>query len=343
MAPTAKAALQLNRKGISDAATIHKAIYWFEGKEKDEETDEVELRFKRRGIDWTGGIVVVDESSMVNLKLADDLRETGASILWVGDHGQLEPIGANPHLMRSPNFRLEKIHRQAEGNPILAAAHAIRHQEIHEPGALPRDPEGRLNIFSRAATRPQGIVEYAAENGAGMILTPMHKQRRTINLAYRDFLGYTAPHPVPGDRVICILNNYALGVINGEDFVVLGMEELDPAEFENWMGGPQDRDPAPYKLFLRNPVNDDEFGVPFNPERMGDDKGRPPEDAGSNDPEAYFDWAYAITVHKAQGSEWGRVIYCDPGWWPDAWIGETQVRMRYTAITRASDTLDIVA
>src|SRR5690606_24251481 len=73
--------------------------------------------------DLDADLVVVDEASMVGETIWSDLLQTGKKVLAVGDHGQLEPVeGEMISLVKDPVLRLEKIHRQAEGNPIIRFA-----------------------------------------------------------------------------------------------------------------------------------------------------------------------------------------------------------------------------
>jgi exodeoxyribonuclease V len=64
-------------------------------------------------------LIIVDEASMVDRGLFEDLLAFGVPILAVGDHGQLPPINPGFNLMARPDLRLETIHRQAADNPII--------------------------------------------------------------------------------------------------------------------------------------------------------------------------------------------------------------------------------
>ena len=65
-------------------------------------------------------------TSMISRKLYDDLKSFDLPILWVGDPGQLEPVGDDISLMKSPRIVLEQIHRQGEGSKILDLATHVR-------------------------------------------------------------------------------------------------------------------------------------------------------------------------------------------------------------------------
>lgn len=110
---------------MAGAQTIHRLIY-VPFKKKGEQIRYV----PRQGLEMAGGepisIIIVDEASMLDHLTNIDLRRYKVPILYVGDHGQLQPIGTDPGLMANPNFRLEQIHRQAWGNPIIRLAAAFR-------------------------------------------------------------------------------------------------------------------------------------------------------------------------------------------------------------------------
>src|SRR5208282_6828508 len=83
-------------------------------------------------------LIIVDEASMVADDMVRDLQSFHVPILAVGDHGQLPPVGGVGSLMKNPMLRLEQIHRQAEGNPIIALSKMIREQG-RIPDELPGD------------------------------------------------------------------------------------------------------------------------------------------------------------------------------------------------------------
>lgn len=119
-APTGKAAFRLRQKGVN-AETIHALAYRFRGKDKDGN-----LEFAYRGMGKNEQrLIVIDEASMVDKRIFDDLLSGGYRILFVGDHGQLPPVGEDPGIMRNPDFTLSVIHRQ-DDEGLLDFAHALR-------------------------------------------------------------------------------------------------------------------------------------------------------------------------------------------------------------------------
>lgn len=137
---TGKATNVLRKKGMH-AQTIHSTIYL---PYKDENNETVwqlatasDLAMK--GVDG----FVIDEASMVSKEIHEDLVSFGLPIIYVGDHGQLEPIGTKFNLMQNPMYKLETVHRNAgeiahfaehlrRGNPASAFKGAKQVQIVKE-------------------------------------------------------------------------------------------------------------------------------------------------------------------------------------------------------------------
>ena len=103
---TGKAANVLRQKGNYDAKTIHNLIY-YPAKTENDET--IWLKTPPEEIPYDG--FIIDEASMVSREIHEDLLSYNKPIIYIGDHGQLEPVGSSFNLMRSPDHRLETIHR----------------------------------------------------------------------------------------------------------------------------------------------------------------------------------------------------------------------------------------
>jgi len=100
--------------------TLHGLIYHRPVEEKGRIVE-----WKRRAfLDYD--MIIVDEASMVDEKLWNDLLAFGKRVVAVGDHGQLPPVQGQFSLMRSPDLTLTRIHRQAARNPILRFSEAVR-------------------------------------------------------------------------------------------------------------------------------------------------------------------------------------------------------------------------
>jgi ATP-dependent exoDNAse (exonuclease V) alpha subunit len=206
--PTGKAANVLRKKGV-DAKTIHSQIY----EPRTVKGNVVYL------LKWSidAETLIIDEASMVNSKLYGDLCTFTIPILFVGDHGQLEPVGENPNLMLNPDLRLETIHRQALDNPIIRLAAAFREGREGQvrnaaKSGLYRDPSGRCIVTSKAR-----FDDYLF---SGMqVLVGFNKTRHDLNKRIRAHLGFKGP-PLPEEKLICLQNNSKFNVYNGQEFVI---------------------------------------------------------------------------------------------------------------------------
>lgn len=298
-APTGKAAAVLREKGCPDACTIHSLIY-----DAERDTNNKVRFVRRRNI--AASTVVIDEASMVDRKVFGDVCSFGVPVLCVGDHGQLEPIGDNPNLMRNPDVRLEKIHRQAESSPIIRLATAFR-----QGRQVPywRDPQERCAIV------PRRDFSQHVMSGA-QIICGFNKTRHAVNAQIRKERGWSSEiTPCAGERIICLMNNAHYGIFNGQQAVVLDNTHV---------GG------RCVDLFVR--LDDGtETSIPCLREQFGTDKKL---EYHVDKRATYWDYAYAITAHKSQGSEFDSVLVLEEisqNWCPQRW--------RYTVSTRAKSKL----
>lgn len=286
---TGRAADVLRRKGVGRAQTLHSLMYEF---------DPGTRTFHRRtSLECQG--VIVDEASMVNRDLCDDLRSFGIPIVWVGDHGQLEPIGDNPNLMAKPDMVLERIYRQAEGSAILDVAHAFRQ------GLVPdwkTGPEVARLSFNQAMEQ---ILAF------DVVLCATNITRMNVNRFIRRKKGRVLTVEC-GEMMVCLRNNRNLGIFNG---MILEVDGIHRANGET------------YILDLK------EVGtgriIPRASCKMAQG-GEENNFLGANRDIVYLDYGYCLSVHKAQGSEAGRVLVIEErGPWD-------RRRWNYTAATRAS-------
>jgi exodeoxyribonuclease-5 len=226
-------------------------------------------------------LIVLDEVSMVNTDMARDIESFGVPVLVLGDPFQLPPVeGGGYYTRQEPDVLLTEIHRQALESPVLALATSIRtldqrmwNGDLWETAGITRAMEFEQVLCWRNATRWKLIEKIRARK------------------------GYPAGVPVPGDRVICLVNNKRdLGVLNGQQFDVLDIEHHGA-------------------LLLR------ECGTPEGTERwiqaypdgftgLEGEKALKARRAWRGDVGA-FTFADVITTHKAQGSEWDSVYVID--------------------------------
>ncbi len=110
--------------------TIHRLLY---RPYIDSVTEELMGWERRTELDRNYDLIVVDEASMIDARVVADIQAHGVRILAVGDHGQLPPVMSEGSLVERPMLCLEKIHRQAEGNPIIQLSRVLREEGPKAP------------------------------------------------------------------------------------------------------------------------------------------------------------------------------------------------------------------
>lgn len=164
--------------------------------------------FRREELDRDYGVIVVDEASMVTDDMLADLLVFGVPILAVGDHGQLPPVKGTGTLMKNPDLRLEKIHRQAEGNPIIALSKYIRERgdiddSLEDGEAFTILP---MRKMSRYLERRWTAANLAADPLGSLLISWTNKMRVNLNYDAREALGFKDEPPSKGEVLICLKN-----------------------------------------------------------------------------------------------------------------------------------------
>lgn len=310
---TGKAVNVLQKKGLTESSTLHSLMY------DCVPTDTGGVIFiLRRRIPTRPSLLIIDEASMVSSDLYRDLLTFSVKLLFIGDPGQLEPVGDNPNLMRQPDFTLSKIHRQAAESPIINFANDVR---------LGKSPycmtKGDLVVRNKHGLRIPDIAD------ASQVICAKNKTRRDLNSKFRLMQQRPNDSIQPGDKIIVLRNNRDFMVFNG---MILFITEIHEDGMDYWIASCKDETD---KIYHRIPI----WKLPFQtelpkefqvPRYYRDDL----DDKGSS--YVIADFAYAITCHKSQGSEWPHVVVFDEWMPPQVW---DMKRWRYTAITRASEKL----
>lgn len=268
-------------------------------------------------------MIIIDEASMVDGKIWDDLLSFDKPIIAVGDHGQLPPISGNFSLMEKPNLKLEEIHRQAKDNPIIQLSIGARTKGLIPFG----DFEGKVRKVSRQDyTAQEELTDMLSNyNTDLLILCGYNNTRVKLNTFIRNSFEYE-PNPQAGDRVICLRNNHAKKIFNG----MLGTINSIL---------PKNKDYYTAEILM-----DDEF-KPFTGELLRQQFGESrtlnfTENRAITKNVDLFDFGYALTVHKAQGSQAKRVVLFEERF--KQMDDEMWRKWLYTAVTRAEEELFIV-
>ncbi|HEX6511005.1 MAG TPA: AAA family ATPase, partial [Chloroflexota bacterium] len=316
LSPTGKASKRLAEATLREAYTIHRQLFSLDRQRQ-------QMESKSRGpveVFLPGDAIIVDETSMVDLPLLAWLLQSigpHTRLTFVGDKDQLASVGPGSVLrdliasQRIPVTLLTVIKRQGEGSPIVEAAHAINSGQL--PVARSTAAGDLYIVRAKPAKEDEGVhaqrlvVESAARLGA-QVLSPQHTSFvgvAALNRALQARLNPPQPGKAEvqvsaevtfrlGDKVIVGRNNYQTLCFNGETGEIV--------------------DISPTQLTLRMEDAQGERLVGYERE----------------------DWpqlqlAYAITTHRAQGSEWPSVVVVVS----QSHYMMLQRNLLYTALTRA--------
>ena len=319
--PTGRAAKRLAEVSGFSAQTIHRLL----------EFSPQEKGFKRnqqQPLDCD--TLVVDEASMIDMQLFYSLLQAvprHAALILVGDADQLPSVGAGlvlNELIKSekvPVVRLNAIFRQAETSNIIKNAHLINHGQM--PTLTVPDGQSQSDCYFVSAEDPEkligllkNVVQKSLPTRFGydpvndiQVLTPMNRGKlgsTNLNVVLQEALNPPSPEKSEfihldrvfrvGDKVIQLRNNYDLEVFNGDIGLITDIQPEDQEALIEFPQGP----------------------VTFQTSDFID-----------------LAHAYAVTVHKAQGSEYPAVVM----------IASTQHfimlqrNLLYTGLTRARQTM----
>lgn len=300
-------------------------------------------------------LVIVDEASMISEAQIADIRSFGVPLLLVGDHGQLAPVKAdmNPWI-KDPVTRLEINHRQGEGASITKLAHDVRNgKRVSSSDATPE-----IGVLQRVSEWPyvEALFERFNCGPQRVVITWRNTTRVGINKVMRSKEDDPNVPPRTGDRVVSL---GSVELPQMEEHRVDGATRwkraygVDPVLVHNGEMGEivqVGRTGDSGRVIELAVKLDDAHGEPrpviqtwaavhqFNePTALprNDHKRRPYTNRTPDGHWESWDYGYAITAHKAQGSEFDDVIVIDEGPMEyDRWM--------YTAITRAAKRLVVV-
>lgn len=266
-------------------------------------------------------LIVVDEASMIDRQIWEDLLRFGLPVLAVGDHGQLPPIKSGFSLMSRLDIRLETIHRQAAGNPIIQLSMLAR-----ETGKI---PVGNFGVGARKLDKYESAsaseVEEYIQSGSEdlLILAGYNQSRIKLNQQKRTYLGFDSVEPQAGDRVICLKNNREKGIYNGMTGKINKIINKDSKTYETIIRMDDG-------LIFEGKILKAQFNSPIT---LSDQ-------VHKKDDVELFDFGYALTVHKAQGSQAKKVLLFEER--NKYMSDEDWRRWLYTGITRAEEQILLI-
>jgi len=330
-APTGRAAKKMEEMTDAEARTIHRL-----------------LGYGAKGFAYMDGrllphsVVIIDEVSMVDIALMNHLVRSLSNttqLILVGDVDQLPSVGPGNVLKDVIDSgivqvsRLTKIYRQAARSMIISNAHRVNQgvpalfdpdegqncdmtlDEEEDPEAIPPKVYAKIEELRAKGYSTTDIQVMSPMNNGPIGVEALNKYLRSKLNPYGrvvcDFHDFSIR---VGDRVIHTRNNYALGVFNGDTGVVVeppsNSDLLESRFYKNldhailWVEYPDKEDPIPYSSAYITQLR----------------------------------LAYAITIHKSQGSQYPAVIIV----MHEAHYIMLARNLLYTAITRAERLAHVV-
>jgi len=290
--------------------------------------------------------IVVDEGSMIGPEIWRDMLSYDVPILVVGDPFQLPPIidnytlrlfpGAkNFNLMTTPDSMLTEVHRQAQGNPIIRASMYLREQKILPYVNQDKMDTRFMHIPRKDAEKGYSRIEYLGVDKS-VTLVPVNAHRVTMNQKIRDIKGYEPrdeDNPsnwiVSGERLVCLLNDYNNDIFNGQ---LVNVKTYIPKTKDRGrieLDSGKQIEIYPSQLESKTRAQNIYYRKVLTP-------GAPP----SKLPLGLFDYGYALTVHRAQGSQFDHVVMHN--YKLRYQTTEEYFRWMYTGVTRAVNNLTLI-
>ena len=334
---TGKAAQVLLKKGNKNVITLHKLLYKSIPKESGGF-----VRIPNPSIPYK--IVVVDEVSMAPKTLMDLLFKHNVYVICLGDPFQLPPVDKKEdnHLLDAPHIFLDEIMRQAQESEIIQLSMAIRENRPIEAF------QGKEVQILNKEELNTGMLTWADQ-----ILVATNATRVSINAQMRKLLNF-GEQPQDGDKIICLRNywdcfsdneeplvNGTIGILKNsfltKRYLPKIVKSTDGLSHIDLIMGDFISDSGMYFHSLemdKKMIDTGEFSLDWKTvyqlNRNPKTRDIPPFE---------FTYGYAITCHKAQGSEWDKVLVIEEKFPFDK---IEHARWLYTAVTRSSEKLVLV-
>ena len=334
---TGKAAQVLLKKGNKNVITLHKLLYKSIPKESGGF-----VRIPNPSIPYK--IVVVDEVSMAPKTLMDLLFKHNVYVICLGDPFQLPPVDKKEdnHLLDTPHIFLDEIMRQAQESEIIQLSMAIRE---NRPIEVFQGKE--VQILNKEELNT-GMLTWADQ-----ILVATNATRVSINAQMRKLLSF-GEQPQDGDKIICLRNywdcfsdneeplvNGTIGILKDsfltKRYLPSIVKSTDGLSHIDLIMGDFISDSGMYFHSLemdKKMIDTGEFSLDWKTVYQ---LNRNPKTRDI--PPLEFTYGYAITCHKAQGSEWDKVLVIEEKFPFDK---IEHARWLYTAVTRSSEKLVLV-
>ena len=332
---TGKATQVLQKKGNKNVSTLHRLLYEYFPRADG-------TFFRRPVLEIPYKIVIVDECSMVPKELLMQLSKYKVHIICLGDPGQLPPINKDEdnHLLDYPHVFLDEIMRQEDQSEIIKLTMDIR---AGKPLNHYKGQEVQILDKEELTT---GMLMWADQ-----IICSTNATRVSLNNQMRSLLG-RGDAPEDGDKVICLRNYWD---VLSEDMspLVNGTIGYLKNSYNSFLkipayitGGRLSQIPTTNANFevddnityFNNLIMDKKMILEGEPTLNYKENFKLSKNK-KYIPPLSFTYGYAITCHKAQGSEWDNVLVIEEGFPFDK---KEHIQWLYTACTRAAKKLVII-
>lgn len=347
-APTWRAAKVLSAAIGRPVASVHSCLYGHVFEKEDKATGDTHICFGNRHAPCgVGEVFLVDEASMLHQSVYDDLLSVmpeGSCLVLVGDTRQLPPPkGSIVPCLFQPTASLETIHRQAAGSPIISLADAIdqggrRWTWQSAPRWVWEGPD--VKLLPAGSFAPEAVLAKRVAAGADIVLlTYRNEDIDRVNHLVREKLGRGGAPLAAGDRILFCEKAQDIGAVRNEFARVVDVEEATPMMMRH-------RDLQICRLELED-GRVEEVSVYTKSLARGESLRRDATvlierwlSGAKLPPLVQARYAYAASVHRAQGSQFPEVVY----WETYASRRSLECRaLRYTGVTRSSRRLAVSA
>ena len=328
MAYTGQAAIVMRTRGFRTAKSIHSTLYELID---DEEINSVAKQFGipgrrktfrlRQYIDPNVRLFFIDEGYMVPMDMVKDILSFGVKVIVCGDDHQLPPVTGQPGFLTGYGVhRLTKLMRQAKDSAIVYIANRVINGEPIHCGQYGNE----VLVINEDDMIPEMI------GFADCICCGTNRTRDYLNSYIRNLAGFHGSFPWIGEQIICRKNNWeiendGIALANGLRGTVL--TQPDVTRFDGKSFKINFKPDLVNTIFTDIDVNYKYFTSPLdirNEMKSSFDTDKYRYEKGE-----YFEFAYVLTTHLCQGSEYNRGIYIE-----EFLKQQIQQQLNYTGVTR---------
>lgn len=342
---TGKAANVLYKKTGHPSCTIHRLIYKYSISNDDgyfSDAEEEKQAFedgKMLAEVMNSKVIIVDEYSMLTREIAKDLASLGKWLILVGDLNQLPPVKEacisvaeykkmlnNVYL---PVWELKEPVRQAEYNPILTLARKVKDGLITLKEYTTTHETSSATLRCSKTPKMDAKLFGLEEN---IVVCSTNKTRTQLNKQIRKVLGFEGSIIAPGEKIVIYKNHKAEKLFNGESYIIKEVLKIGKHMGFNYASisidvGDENYEKVKYINIWLDPLETGDYSWKLNT----DSEYSKAAQYQFMNSLVHVGYGYAITCHKAQGSEWDLVYI----YYTDCYYNKKQ--WLYTALTRAKN------